>query len=60
MVSVGYGAANAIGIGVSLAILVVAVISMRRRMLAVPASCIATRRLSDSRLVVFMTSPFSL
>jgi len=38
MVSAGYGAAKAIGIGVSLAILVVAVISMRRRMLAVPAS----------------------
>ena len=38
MVSAGYGAANAIGIGVSLAIFVVAVISMRRRMLAVPAS----------------------
>jgi MFS family permease len=37
LASAGYGAANAIGIGVALVVLVVAVISMRRRMLPVPA-----------------------
>jgi MFS family permease len=37
LASAGYGAANAIGIGVSLMVLVVAVISMRRRVMPVPA-----------------------
>jgi MFS family permease len=37
MESAGYGAANAIGIGVALIVLVVAVVSMRQRVLPVPA-----------------------
>lgn len=37
MASAGYGAANAIGIGVSLAVLVVAAIAMRRSVTPVPA-----------------------
>jgi MFS family permease len=37
LASAGYGAANAIGIGVSLIVLVVAVISLRRSALPVPA-----------------------
>jgi MFS family permease len=37
LASAGYGAANAIGIGVALVVLVVAVISMRRNVLPVPA-----------------------
>ena len=38
MANAGYGAANAIGIGVSLVVLVVAVISLRQRVLPVPAA----------------------
>ena len=38
MASAGYGAANAIGIGVALAVLVVAVISMRQRVMPLPAA----------------------
>jgi len=37
MASAGYGAANAIGIGVALIVLVVTVVSMRRRVLPLPA-----------------------
>ncbi len=38
MASAGYGAATAIGMGVSLGVLVVAVISMRRRVIPAPAA----------------------
>jgi MFS family permease len=38
MASAGYGAANAIGIGVALAVLVVAAISMRQRVVPLPAA----------------------
>ena len=38
MASAGYGAANAIGIGVALSVLVVAVVSMRRSAMPVPAA----------------------